>query len=176
MALTKPSFYHQQAFESYGRYCSQSTKAQDGDGYADGQTREYIGAPKRYCYLYQSNRPFNGKRVAERRHPWCDAWTDSGSKELVCSETANGTKSCENLASANFESSNRLVCSSWSLPTTSCDEAYDYYDLWEGPNESVQLENLGKEREYISFGIQLPPAVYGVECVLPIKKSGEINE
>lgn len=158
-------FQRKQALESATRYCSESysrtTQHLPGStGGARTETREH-------CQIYLADRPFNGKRIAERRHPWCSEWTDSGSKEIVCSENDDGVGSCEELASINYESSNRLVCSNWNLPTRWCEEAGDHYSSpfvsW-GPNEFVQRKILNEGREYVSFGPVIPPPVYGVSC------------
>lgn len=166
-------YLSKQSFESSRRFCDRSYEVTQE--IYKGEASELVVESTRYCDLYGADRPFNGKRIAERRHPWCTEWSDSATREMVCSETSTGIQSCQKLASEKFQSANRLVCSNWRLPNW-CEEAHDYYEPTEGPNEKAQLKMLGEIIERFGPGPRIPPPVYGVECVWPGKSTEETNK
>ncbi len=138
--------------------------------------------PFELCLRFQSDRPFNGKRVASRLHPWCQEWSDSGSGEAVCSTASdpdNGAAVCQGLANAGYEHENRLYCSAWTLPAW-CREGRGYYDLGspEGVNGMAPNENAKVDGDVIYFGAHapLPAPVYGVQCGFTQEQFDEMEE
>lgn len=99
------------ARRSRARFCE--IAAQPG---ADPDERNSIDP---VCETYASDRPFNGRRIASLRHPWCDTWGDSQSLEPVCSESVAGTNNCSSLAARRYEHDKLVICLRWS-PGVSC--------------------------------------------------------
>jgi hypothetical protein len=72
----------------------------------------------RGCTEFDAQRPFNGKRVAARRHPWCLAWGQAGYDEVVCIEhgsTRDGS-SCSGLARLRHADKLGLFCGERAVP------------------------------------------------------------
>lgn len=81
----------------------------------DAGEAERTGEPE-LCEAYSPDRPFNGRRVAAIRHPWCEAWSDSVDGRAICAEAPGGkssASSCASLADANYEHENPLLCTEW---------------------------------------------------------------
>jgi hypothetical protein len=70
---------------------------------------------KRQCKKLDPTRPFNGKRLAARRHPWCEIWGDETAllrTPPVCSETTDiqGVPKCAPLAQKGYKIKGALYC------------------------------------------------------------------
>ncbi len=67
------------------------------------------------CESYDAERPFNARRIASLRHPWCAAWSDATTDSLVCTEqSGGGSATCASLAQRNYVHNHPLFCSQWS--------------------------------------------------------------
>lgn len=86
---------------------------------AEYETRDHelsSGAIERYrrCRRYESNRPFNGRRIASLMHPGCGAWSDERTRELICTvDGSEGVPTCSSLAESDYEHTWQLTCSAW---------------------------------------------------------------
>ena len=77
------------------------------------------------CGRFQIDRPFNSRRVAARRHPACEEWSDEQTAQVICREGRHSTvPSCETLARRNYTNNGPLVCSRFKN-TASCRDPYD---------------------------------------------------
>lgn len=86
---------------------------------ADANEARQEGEPD-LCDSYKPGRPFNGRRLAAMRHPWCETWADAETQSPVCSESVKGNaRSCKALASVGYEHERLLVCTAW-RPDTPC--------------------------------------------------------
>lgn len=125
-----------------------------------------VMVPITLCQKFDSDRPFNGRRVAARLHPWCGEWSDSATGTAVCtvsSADGNDTPRCDALAAESYEQETRMFCSKWELPDW-CREGRDFYDYVSGrPAPTDEAQDYS---EVIYFESQPPTAapVYGVQC------------
>jgi hypothetical protein len=69
-------------------------------------------------------RPFNGRRIAARLHPWCEIWADERMRPVCQSGNVAGLhlRQCGPLARQGFEAPTRLQCVRRSVPSW-CEEA-----------------------------------------------------
>ena len=94
------------------------------------------------CGSFRKDRPFNGLRIAVRRHPGCNAWSDGNTGKNICSETPRaGQRSCEQLAQANYENSHALVCSEWN-PSKSCVRPTDMFEVADLPADRGEPDSI----------------------------------
>lgn len=102
--------------------------------------RDAVGVLERRisCSTYERNRPFNGFRLAARRHPLCQEWRDADTAQFVCSEVSGDgeTGSCAALASSSYVHPRPLYCSRWS-EQRAC-RPYDGY----APNRPVPPDGI----------------------------------
>jgi hypothetical protein len=94
------------ARESSLRFCESRWPGSEAEAVNEGETT--------LCNTFAGGRPFNGRRIAAMRHPWCQVWSDALTGDLVCSEHGgNGTPSCSGLAARHYEHPHLLSCSEW---------------------------------------------------------------
>jgi hypothetical protein len=89
---------------SHRRFCSNATS-------------EGAAAPLGLCEGNEE-RPFNGRRIAARQHPWCEMWADS-TYEPVCRSgaiDAPGIPECRTRARRRPASSGKLICVKRAVP------------------------------------------------------------
>lgn len=127
---------------------------------------ERIMTPIKLCQKFQKDRPFNGRRVAARLHPWCDEWSDSENRSVVCtvpSGESGRTSSCNALAAEGYAHNTRLYCSKWKLPDW-CHQGRGFYDFVRG--RPAPTDDAQDYSDVIYFGSQPPTAapIYGVQC------------
>jgi hypothetical protein len=68
------------------------------------------------CEAYAPDRPFNGRRIAALRHPWCETWADATTGREICSERPEGADaapSCTARATQDYEHERALICVRW---------------------------------------------------------------
>ena len=79
---------------------------------------ERYSATARGCTEFDPDRPFNGKRVSARRHPWCLAWGRVREDKVACTE--RGSKrdgpSCGGLAMQRHADKLGLFCGERAVP------------------------------------------------------------
>jgi hypothetical protein len=74
--------------------------------------------PDDSCLDQDPNRPFNGRQIAARLHPWCGAWNDVRTHRRLCStHPARGERDCAQLTHQAHANSSGLYCSHWQLPS-----------------------------------------------------------
>jgi hypothetical protein len=88
---------------SYGRFCR--------------VRRAQVTAPFRVCEGGE-DRPFNGRRIAARLHPWCQLWVDEDRNHVCQTGSMNlpNVPRCEALARRGAEARSRLSCTSRAMP------------------------------------------------------------
>lgn len=136
--------------------------------------------PLKLCQRFRANRPFNGRRIAARLHPWCSQWSDSGTGAVVCnaaSEASDETPNCRTLADEAYAHENRLYCSRWNLPKW-CREARSFYELGESETGWAPHEQRSQTGDVIYFGDHPPtPApVFGVQCEMTQETFDHLQE
>lgn len=161
------AFLNQDQTASVLRFCDQVVNTEMP--FMTGDERVMI--PIRICRKFQADRPFNGYRVAARRHVWCDEWSDAASENVVCSELEEGdgeAQRCDSLASSGYEHPSRLYCSSWNLPHW-CQAARSFYDYVSSSGRPAPTDDAQDFNDAIYFGSQPPAAapIYGVMCAAP---------
>lgn len=154
--------------ESLLRFCDDTTVV-EGD-----RTHIDKAGDRTLCVRFREDRPFNGRRLAARRHPWCSSWASTLDDSLVCSEAAGGNAqigvdaaNCEELARQDFTLNARLYCAEETVPEwcrkaiSSYDSAYTPAEFRFLPKESLALDF--REFEIIQQ-LPLPMPVLGVQC------------
>ena len=101
------------AARSVGRFCADETSYRTNAGRPGEEGREV-----RACRAFQNDRPFNGRNLAARRHPWCAEWSDTYTERAVCSEDGADSElqSCSTLAQAGYQHARPLYCSRLNTP------------------------------------------------------------
>lgn len=110
---------------SVDRFCSahnvETTRTDPASG---------ITTTDRACSRFEPTRPFNGRRIGARRHPWCQEWSDADTLRPVCSERTGprrGAPSCAALAQRRYQHRGALYCSRWLAPSW-CGSPRSFYD------------------------------------------------
>jgi hypothetical protein len=81
---------------------------------ADQEQEAMITGEPDLCASFVRDRPFNGRRIAAMRHPWCHAWSDAINGRQICTEGSDsGAPACNELAARGYEHENLLICSEW---------------------------------------------------------------
>lgn len=100
-----------------------------GQAPAERMTKKAVNSMMRYCdkratsggdrcLHWDDDRPFSGRQLASRRHPWCDSWSDEKTWKPICSEKGQfGLSRCDTKSLASFKASGTLYCSHRSVDT-----------------------------------------------------------
>lgn len=109
------------------------------------------------CAQFKEDRPFNGRSIAGRLHPWCGEWSDTATEEPVCSsDPTSDLPGCQSLAAQRYEHEHPLYCSRMSAPGW-CEEPLGMMDRPTPSPEGVILY----DRRYRTSDHQ---PVFGVLC------------
>ncbi len=130
---------------SSGRFC-----VREEPSYAKRRPTDPEG-PLRVCTRYDPERPFNGRRVAARLHPWCEAWGEVKTGKPVCTARGSGrVPRCGDLAAAGAVVPNGLYCSAWRRPkwcgsagSGAEHEERGKHQIWLGVSGISEMEVLG---------------------------------
>lgn len=146
--------------QSVMRFCDRTEARKTLNGKSsDGSARN--------CVRFNPDRPFSGRGLAARLHPWCEEWADSGTETIVCSNASTSNIACDEKAKAGFRSKNRLYCAKWRLPQW-CQEGRDYYDYSKDLTRLAvsddETEQPGDDQLYFAEQPPLPAPVYGIQC------------
>jgi hypothetical protein len=119
----------------------------------------------RGCTEFDPDRPFNGKRVSARRHPWCLAWGRVREDKVACTE--QGSKrdgpSCSGLATQRHEDKLGLFCGESAVPDWCSGASYSAGGNFPLPDDFA-LPN-GEELIIVGPGSSLhEQEVVGVYC------------
>ncbi len=132
-------------------------------------TRAQLGSHRRFCRPGRGtggdrlrsceggeDRPFNGRRLAARMHPWCQLWVDENYRHVCQSGTLNipNLPRCETLVRRGFVARSKLSCANRSMPGWCRSPAL----LGDGPQYPYP-------RDYVGPGYRLGnPTVVGPYC------------
>ncbi len=134
------------------RFCIRTTTY----GVSDGKT---LVKGIRACAEFTPHRPFNGRNLAARRHPWCGEWSDAWTERPVCREVmrrGDSLPSCKVLAASGYVHDRPLQCSRFTAPNW-CAAPRDMLDRHRPRPDEITFGEPG----YRSSNI-LP--VHGVVC------------
>jgi hypothetical protein len=76
------------------------------------------GRAREFCSSFKIDRPFNGRSLSARLHPWCNAWSDAATHRTVCSNNQgiSGVPQCLGLARVRYVHDGGLYCSIRAIP------------------------------------------------------------
>jgi hypothetical protein len=136
---------------SRGRFCQEKSTY-------DWSTDTESGRGVPYCRTFNPDRPFNGRNLAARRHPWCKEWSDTYTERPVCAEDGSGRNrpSCGALAAGGYQHERPLYCSRLEPPDW-CAKAEGLLDRVEAPPNAIVVGH----RNYQESNFY---AVHGMVC------------
>jgi hypothetical protein len=112
-----------------------------------------------FSCMFEENRPFNGRRLAARRHPWCQAWYNYANDELICSEGSNvaGVADCASLLRKKTYTKHGMYCGELIKKPSLCSRI-------EGGGRSAVIEAENGERIMTTLWNLDTSSLHGLYC------------
>ena len=123
------------------------------------------GRAPEFCSSFRADRPFSGRSIAARIHPWCGAWNDVATGRPVCTVDGRGSAPrCAELASANRLHERGLYCSVRTIPQW-CEGVRGFGTRSAGADPARPTVGLDPTRPAVAIGDRDEiHAVSGIYC------------